>query len=465
MLVAGDDIPVPYDRFRNRVMFPITDLKGRVIAFGGRALDPAAPAKYLNSPETPLFHKGATLFNAATARQGALDRQRIIAVEGYMDVLALVEAGFPETVAPLGTALTEGQLQLLWRMAPEPILCFDGDSAGRRAAFRAVETVLPLLRPGLSLAFAFLPEGLDPDDLVRQQGGEALAAVLDQARPLADILWEREWNSGQWSTPERRARLERQIFALVGNIADPRVRAHYEQDMRARFAKAWPGADASRRAGPWAAKSAWRQPRERTPARSWNSGRSGAPNRASGQSPAAPTPSLVSSSLVAGGPIGVPYREAVLLQTLINHPWLIDDDAEAVAALPFTNQGFARLRDALLSLHAEQNFLDRGRVETHLKSQGLAKILALVQRAITHKGDKFAEPEADRATVEAGWRHAAALHTAQVGVKRALMAAERAWHAEGSEEALARIRELQGMLGRGDGTEAVIEVAAEEAEG
>ena len=145
MLIGGDDIPEPYDRFRNRVMFPIQDLKGRVIAFGGRALDKDAPAKYLNSPETPLFHKGGVLFNAARARPLAHDRNRIIAVEGYMDVVALTEGGFGEAVAPLGTALTEDQVKLMWRIVPEPILCFDGDSAGKKAAFRAVDTVLPHL--------------------------------------------------------------------------------------------------------------------------------------------------------------------------------------------------------------------------------------------------------------------------------------------------------------------------------
>ena len=166
MLISGDDIPEPYDRFRNRVIFPILDLKGRVIAFGGRALDKEAPAKYLNSPETPLFHKGHILFNAARARAAAHDKNRVIAVEGYMDVVALAEAGFTETVAPLGTALTEDQLKLLWRFAPEPLLCFDGDSAGRKAADRAVEIALPSVKPGYSVAFAFLPDGLDPDDLI-----------------------------------------------------------------------------------------------------------------------------------------------------------------------------------------------------------------------------------------------------------------------------------------------------------
>ena len=176
MLIAGDDIPVSYDRFRHRIIFPITDIKGRVIAFGGRALDPDAPAKYLNSPETPLFHKGAILYNAHGARTAAHDQGRIIVVEGYMDVIALAQAGFAHTVAPLGTALTEDQVRLLWRMVPEPILCFDGDAAGRRAAFRAVETVLPHLKPGFSVQFAFLPDGLDPDDLIRQHGAAAFQA-------------------------------------------------------------------------------------------------------------------------------------------------------------------------------------------------------------------------------------------------------------------------------------------------
>ena len=186
LLVAGDDIPVPYDRFRDRVMFPIADLRGRVIAFGGRALEKDAQAKYLNSPETPLFHKGATLYNIASARAAAHNgRSQVIAVEGYVDVIAMVSAGFEATVAPLGTALTADQLVLLWKMADEPTLCFDGDDAGRRAAYRAVDLALPLLRPGKSLKFASLPEGQDPDDLVRAGGRDAVDEVLGAARPLA----------------------------------------------------------------------------------------------------------------------------------------------------------------------------------------------------------------------------------------------------------------------------------------
>ncbi|HYS48817.1 MAG TPA: DNA primase, partial [Xanthobacteraceae bacterium] len=163
LLIAGEDIALPFDRFRDRVIFPISDFRGRVIAFGGRALGDDVQAKYLNSPETPLFHKGASLYNGAAARAAAHQGARVIAVEGYVDVIAMVTAGYEATVAPLGTALTEDQLALLWRMADEPVLCFDGDQAGRRAAYRAVDLALPQLKPGKSLHFAMLPEGQDPD--------------------------------------------------------------------------------------------------------------------------------------------------------------------------------------------------------------------------------------------------------------------------------------------------------------
>jgi len=170
LLVAGDDIPIPHDRFRDRVMFPISDLGGRIVAFGGRALDKEARAKYLNSPETALFHKGRMLYNGAAARKAAHQGAPVIVVEGYVDVIALVTAGYEGAVAPLGTALTDDQLALLWKMADEPMLCFDGDAAGRRAAYRAVDLALPHLKPGKSLRFASLPQGHDPDDLVRSGG-------------------------------------------------------------------------------------------------------------------------------------------------------------------------------------------------------------------------------------------------------------------------------------------------------
>src|SRR5271170_725278 len=235
LIVGGEDIPVPYDRFRDRVMFPITDWRGRAIAFGGRALEKEVAAKYLNSPETPLFHKGATLYNIATARKAAHDGGRVIAVEGYIDVIAMVTAGYEATLAPLGTALTADQLGLLWRMADEPTLCFDGDDAGRRAAYRALDVALPLIKPGKSLRFAALPDGQDPDDLARSGGREAIADVLAASRGLADILWTRECEAGPFDTPERRAALEARLGAVTATIADETVRRYYRQDFSARL--------------------------------------------------------------------------------------------------------------------------------------------------------------------------------------------------------------------------------------
>src|SRR5712672_1155871 len=235
LLVTGDDIPVPYDRFRDRVMFPIGDLRGRVIAFGGRALDREAQAKYLNSPETPLFHKGGTLYNIAPARAAAHKGASVIAVEGYVDVIAMVGAGFEATVAPLGTALTADQLALLWKMADEPTLCFDGDTAGRRAAYRAVDMALPLLRPGKSLRFATLPDGNDPDDLVRSGGRGAIEDVLASARPLAHVLWMRETEAGGFDTPERRAAFEARLAEVTATIADDSVRKYYRREFGERL--------------------------------------------------------------------------------------------------------------------------------------------------------------------------------------------------------------------------------------
>src|SRR3954470_18478983 len=219
LLVSGEDIPVPYDRFRDRVIFPITDLRGRVIAFGGRALEKDAQAKYLNSPETPLFHKGGTLYNIAAARKAAHEGAQIVVVEGYVDVIAMVTAGYEAAVAPLGTALTEDQLALLWKMADEPVLCFDGDSAGRRAAYRAVDLAMPRLAPGKSLKFALLPQGQDPDDLFRSGGREAIAEVVAAARPLAAMLWGRETEGHQFDTPERRAALEARLNEVTASIS------------------------------------------------------------------------------------------------------------------------------------------------------------------------------------------------------------------------------------------------------
>lgn len=223
-----------YDRFRGRLMLPIRDIRGRVIAFGGRIIGQGEP-KYLNSPDTPLFDKGRTLYNIDRASPASRQSGRVIVVEGYMDVIALAQAGFGDAVAPLGTALTEHQIERLWKMVEVPVLCFDGDSAGQKAAVRAATRALPLLRPGHSLAFATLPAGQDPDDLIRAEGPGAMDAVLSQAQPLIDRLWEHEQKVGPLDTPEQKAALKQRLAAHSDAIQHPDVRALYAHAFRERY--------------------------------------------------------------------------------------------------------------------------------------------------------------------------------------------------------------------------------------
>jgi DNA primase len=495
MLIGGEDIKgPPYDRFRGRLMFPITDLKDRVIAFGGRALEADVPAKYLNSPETPLFHKGHVLFHAARARPASHDKGRVIAVEGYMDVVALAEAGFTESVAPLGTALTVEQVALLWRMASEPILCFDGDSAGRKAAHRAIDTVLPHLKPGTSVRFAFLPDTFDPDDLIRQQGPDAMETVLREAKSLADVLWEREWGLGDWSTPERRAKLEQQMYALIGTIEHESVRGHYVDDVRDRLARAfgrtlnqvsvpafaaasptayqsgYPATAPARSMAPYqqagqqaGQATAYPYPQRGQGAfqgRRQGSGSGAKPWAARGFGKGGPfgqpigpqsaSLSLKNSSLgsSASGSLNVPPREILLLRILINHPWMLEEHSETIADITFSAQPLEKLRDALLVLQSRNIPLDSAGVRTQLTTTGFAKLLTLIDQHSTHKSDRFAEPDAARELVEEGWQDVVRLQAREVGLKGPLREAELAWFELLSEEASDRIVELQQQRGK-----------------
>ena len=473
MLIHGADIPVTYDRFRNRVMFPITDMKERVVAFGGRSLEKDAKPKYLNSPETPLFHKGNLLFNAAKARTPSYERGRIIAVEGYMDAIALSQAGIQESVAPLGTALTAEQLGLLWRLNGEPILCFDGDSAGPKAAFSAVETALPHLKPGQSLKFAFLPDGLDPDDLLRQEGSDAMQAVLERTRPFADVLWDREWGGGDWTTPERRAQFEQNLRAKIALIEHGAVRGHYEQDMRERLARAFGRGAFDRGAGRFE-RGGYQGRLAGGGSAQWGSARSGGYGPRAGRGaggkggkgvyhagglfgPPEASSSLRMSKMVSDEPAQASHRESLLLRTIVNHPWLIDDCSETIAELSLQNRGLSRLRDAILAVHALSCPLDRTQLRDQLRSFGQDRTLALLEQGATHRGDRFAEADAPRETVELGWRHICALHGRQIELRREIEAAEKAWHGDQTDAAYARLCDLNQRLNETDGKEAMIE--------
>jgi DNA primase len=464
LLIAGDDIPLPYDRFRDRVMFPISDLAGRVIAFGGRALEKDVPAKYLNSPETPLFHKGATLYNGQVARQAAHQGAQVVAVEGYVDVIAMVTAGFPATVAPLGTALTEDQLALLWKMSDEPILCFDGDSAGQRAAFRAVDLALPRLQPGKSLLFAGLPDGQDPDDLVRSGGKGAVADVLAGARPLAEMLWMRETATGRFDTPERRAGLEARINAVTAGIAHEAVRKYYRQDLETRLRGLFaPPARAGRSGG------TGRYP-DRAPGRQGFSGQQGFRDRfakrggrggfaeADSGNLTPLSPRLAASSLVRGSRSALPPREALILLALVNHPWLLDTHSEEVAELEFQNPDADLLRRVILdAAHVHAGGETPEDLRGLISEPQQQALLARIERALTHAADWPARPGAAADDVRQWWTHLVALHRKTRSLNRELKDAERALGDDPSEQNFAWLRDVQGRLSAIDGTEASLE--------
>ncbi len=357
----------PYDTFRNRIMFPIRDARGRCVAFGGRAMDPSDPAKYLNSPETELFDKSHTLYNHGPAREAAGKGQPLIVAEGYMDVIALVAAGFGAAVAPLGTAVTEHQLHLMWRIAPEPVIALDGDTAGLRAAYRVIDLALPLLEAGKSLRFALMPEGKDPDDLLRSEGAGAVQARIDGALPMVQLLWQRETEGRDFDSPERKAALDMVLREKIMLIRDPSIRSHYGQaikDLR------WQLFNARRSTGftPRARGGKWPLPE---PAR------------------AATKSSLL---VAAGGESAVYLREAVVLATLISCPSVVARFEAEVDRLECRDPDMARLRGLILR-HASGGAEDlRARIEAEMGPGPLEKLMTLPHVAlippVRHPGDE-----------------------------------------------------------------------------
>jgi DNA primase len=450
--VHGEDIPVPYDRFRDRVMFPITDLRGRVIAFGGRALEKDVPAKYLNSPETPLFHKGSNLYNGARARQATHDGKPLIVVEGYVDVIAMVGAGYPATVAPLGTALTEDQLVLLWKMADEPVLCFDGDGAGRRAAYRALDLALPYIKPGKTVRFALLPEGQDPDDLARSGGREAIADVIDAARGLADMLWQRETEAGGFDTPERRAGLDQRVAEVTNLIGDPAVRKYYRQDLDERVRQLFAPVVRESGAGPRWERSRFADQSARKPGRGGPAGRRPPPREMIGM----PSARLAASQIVRGTRSSLPTREALILLAVINHPWLLETHAEDLAELEFRHPDGERLRRAILDATAGDALTSAG-LRTAIGAAGLGTLLARVEGAITHTSDWPVRADAAEDDVNLWWTHVVSLHRKSRTLHKELKDAEQALGTDPSEENLAWLRDVQSRLTALEGTEALID--------
>ena len=439
LLISGDDVPVAYDRFRDRVMFPIRDARGRVIAFGGRALRADVPAKYLNSPETPLFHKGDVLYHFDVARAAAHDKGEIIAVEGYIDVIAMARAGLSQAVAPLGTALTENQLALLWKTVPEPTLCFDGDGAGVKAAYRALDLALPLLKAGHSLKFAFLPDGQDPDDLLKSEGAEALRAVVAAAEPLVQVLWRRALSENDRATPERRAAFERDLRSLINTINDDVVKKHYLADVQTRLAELFGRSGGPQRFQPFARRGS----RPKFGEKPWE----------------AQLPVSAGLRNLAGRPAvlaAAERRAGMIVLALVNHPELMHAFWAEFAGADLIVTELDSVRTQILDSASSEETLERATLRNHLLGRGFGPVLARLEAQAKHLNEWHLSPTAAPDDAGTGLRQMLALHHKAITLDRELKAAEAAFANAMTEENQSVVRTLRDQLMSLEGHEATI---------
>ncbi len=415
----------PYSFFRDRVMFPIPDRRGRVVAFGGRVLPehlrPIAageskPPKYINSAETSLFRKGEMLYGEPHARQAAIDALPLIVVEGYLDVMAAFDAGYRGALAPLGTALTERQIAALWKMIPgdqkAPILCFDGDDAGRRAAARVIDHILPMLKPDHSVRIAFLPDGQDPDSLIKAQGKTAFDTVIESAMPLVEFIWLFHTAGKRFDTPEERAGLAQTLENEALRVPDRNVQHYYRDALRQKLRTAFGSPAYNKRAG-------------------------GAAN-------------VLKNNLQVGIPLRRPAfsedRMAVqiLLACVLNHPALFDEVDEELGSLDMGEGRFSSLRQAIIQIFSKNqglNPLDSGALMAHLISEGFETELesVLSEAVYTHAG--FAKPQTELDIVRKGWQDTVSIMQRKTMV-RELGVAGRALKAEFSDENEQRVMAL-----------------------
>lgn len=383
LLIKPEDGKDTFDRFRNRVMFPIQDARGRTVGFGGRTLGDDR-AKYMNSPETALFHKGRLLYNHPGARKAAREQGGVIVVEGYTDVIALAEAGIDNVVAPLGTALTEDQLYHLWRMAGEPVLCFDGDDAGYNASVRALERALPILRPGQSLKFVWLPSSDDPDSLVRREGPESFRAMAEKATPLVDLLWRRLTEKTPIGTPEQRAGLEKKVFEALAPIRNEKLKSHYRSEFGKRLYALFRG---GARRKPL--RKGARPLRERF-------GASLAPERSQ---------NLLKTRIgraKGDEPVGT-FLEELILYTVINHPKLAGDHFEDLSKAPIRGEDLHRLRNEILDYAHEGGEADAAQLKEHLLKKGMEGPYMRLAGQGALKNIRFARAGAEYELAEKWW--------------------------------------------------------------
>lgn len=421
------------DYMRGRVLFPITDRRGKVIAFGGRVLGDGQP-KYLNSPDTPLFHKGRVLYGLAQAREAAHKSGTLVVAEGYMDVIALAQAGFP-AVAPLGTALTEDQIAELWKLVPEPIVCFDGDTAGQRAASRACDRALPMLPPGHSLRFVVLPEGEDPDSLTRRDGPAGFRKLLEAAEPMVDRLWADEAAAGPVDTPERRAEFWRRLRERVRGIADRNVQQSYADEIEARI-------------------QAMRRPPRQDGQGAWQGGGRGADRPGRGGPGGlrggkwTPPPVEPRGSRAARASVDSVLgrrQQQLIVTTVINHPGLLDELGETLAHLELDDQFLDKLRREILEIAEADPDLDAAGLAGHLKALGYSDTVngLLGAEALSHAA--FARPGATHSEARAGLIELVA-RVGRGGLEQQLADARRDAEATMDESSWNRLLGLQRAL-------------------
>lgn len=439
LLKLSEDNMTSYDRFRNRIMFPIEDLRGRVVAFGGRALEKDTPAKYLNSPETALFHKGNMLYNAASARKNSRsvgDEKicSILVVEGYMDVISLVKAGFERVVAPLGTALTEAQIGLLWQIDSDPILCFDGDDAGLKAAFRVADRVLPLLKAGVSVRFVLLPQGKDPDEIISAGGAQLFSPLLQKAIPLIELLWWRFTYGKSFETPEARAALEKQLKQQILTIKDEDIRRYYLQDIKKRLFDFF---------RPFFSK---KKSAERYHQSSQN-------RIFKDQSFSV----LANSDIVRNSSQSIPLREAVILLVLAYYPELWYDNFEVLAELELHNTQLVCFHQSMLEILGDQQLRDKETMIASLEERGQKKLLERMKHLVQNIGMRTIFVGAPIEDARAILKQAIYLHLQEYHLHKRLKDIEEQLVEDPNSEVFELLREVKNELEQMQATEALIE--------
>ncbi|HYE41867.1 MAG TPA: DNA primase [Caulobacteraceae bacterium] len=423
LLIAPEGGGQPYDRFRERIMFPILDNRGRVVSFGGRAMNPDERAKYLNGPETELFHKGRLVYGLPEARRlrsAAADDASIVVVEGYMDVIACQRASIP-AVAPMGTALTEEQMELLWRLDPEPVLCFDGDKAGLRAAYRAIDRALPLLKPGRSFRFCLLSGGQDPDDVLREKGPLVLRDLLSQTRPFVEVLFQKERELEPLDTPERRAGMKQRLRQAANAVGDKDLAEQYRRQLLEGFDQLFPQQSPMQRD-----RAPWRKGGLRAPLGSTAEGKAAAAQLAGSLDPIA----------------------AAVVQGAIDDPVRLDDHLEAIQVHGFGDPALDAVAREIIRLRLEADSLDSEALKRHLAHAGLGASLREIERAALKSGAPFLSTDMTLADARVSWSQAFEVLTRLAALEIALDSAKSEAGTVFDAEAFMRLKAERDALKR-----------------